>query len=81
LTESLIFTDALGREHSGQPGDYLVESPEGLRCIRPRALFENIYVPLRGSPVSRPTARGFSDPDVISSSGPPEHLPAPALSG
>jgi hypothetical protein len=46
LTDPLIFTDALGREHSGKPGDYLVESSDGLRRITPRHLFEDIYVPL-----------------------------------
>jgi hypothetical protein len=46
LTEPLVFTDALGREHSGQPGDYLVESREGFRRITPQAAFEDIYVPL-----------------------------------
>ncbi len=46
LTEPLAFTDALGREQSGRPGDYLVESPEGLRRITAKALFEDIYVPL-----------------------------------
>ncbi len=46
LTEPLAFTDALGREQSGRPGDYLVESSEGLRRITAKALFEDIYVPL-----------------------------------
>lgn len=46
LTEPLFFTDALGREHSGLPGDYLVESSLGFRRITPRAVFEDIYVPL-----------------------------------
>ena len=46
LTEPLIFTDALGREQSGRPGDYLVESSDGIRRITTRALFEDIYVPL-----------------------------------
>jgi len=46
LTEPLAFTDALGREQSGQPGDYLVESSAGIRCITTQALFEDIYVPL-----------------------------------
>jgi hypothetical protein len=55
LTEPLVFTDALGREHSGHPGDYVVESSEGFRCIRPRALFENIYVPLQASPAAHRT--------------------------
>jgi hypothetical protein len=49
LTAPLIFTDVLGREHSGQSGDYLVESSDGLRRITPRHLFEDIYVPLRAS--------------------------------
>jgi hypothetical protein len=46
LTEALVFTDALGREQSGQPGDYLVESSDGIRRINSQALFEDIYVPL-----------------------------------
>jgi len=46
LTEPLVFTDALGREHSGLPGDYLVESSQGFRRITPQTLFEDIYVPL-----------------------------------
>ena len=46
LTEPLFFTDALGREHSGLPGDYLVESSPGFRRITPRAIFEDVYVPL-----------------------------------
>ncbi|SRR5258706_14761644 len=54
LTADLIFTDALGREHSGQPGDYLVESSDGLRRITPRHLFEDIYVALHASPDSVP---------------------------
>ena len=50
LTEPLIFTDALGREQSGRPGDYLVESSDGIKRITTQAIFEDIYVPL--SPVS-----------------------------
>ena len=63
LTEPLVFTDVLGREQSGQRGDYLVETSEGIRRITSRALFEDIYVPLTpgggkaatlgGRPVSR----------------------------
>ena len=44
LTEPLYFVDALGREHSGQMGDYLVESSDGLRRIAPREIFEDVYV-------------------------------------
>jgi hypothetical protein len=62
LTEPLVFTDALGREQSGQPGDYLVESCEGIRRITTQALFEDIYVPLaqtHGAPdvLARPVTR------------------------
>jgi hypothetical protein len=46
LTEPLVFTDALGREQSGQPGDYMVESSEGIKRITAKILFEDIYVPL-----------------------------------
>lgn len=44
LDQALAFTDALGREHRGQIGDYLVESSDGTRSITPRAIFEDIYV-------------------------------------
>jgi hypothetical protein len=64
LSEPLVFTDALGREQSGQPGDYLVETSEGIKRITTQALFEDIYVPLTQNnngasavltqPVSRP---------------------------
>ncbi|HEY7351794.1 MAG TPA: hypothetical protein VH596_03400 [Terriglobales bacterium] len=46
LTQPLSFKDALGREHSGSPGDYLVQSSEGLFRIAPRGIFEDIYVML-----------------------------------
>jgi len=49
LTEPLVFTDALGREQSGRPGDYLVESSGGIRRITTQTLFEDIYVPLTQS--------------------------------
>ncbi|HSZ61290.1 MAG TPA: hypothetical protein VK828_05815 [Terriglobales bacterium] len=49
LTEPVAFTDALGREQSGQPGDYLVEFSDGIKRITNQALFEDIYVPLEGS--------------------------------
>jgi len=44
LTQPFAFIDALGREHSGQTGDYLVESSDGSRRIAPRQIFEDIYV-------------------------------------
>ena len=44
LTEPLVFIDPLGREHAGQPGDYLVEWSNGLRRILPQSFFEDAYV-------------------------------------
>lgn len=44
LTQPLLFVDALGREHRGQPGDYLVESSDGARRIAPQLIFEDVYV-------------------------------------
>ena len=44
LTEALSFTDPLGREHHGCPGDYLVQSSNGLLRIAPREIFEDVYV-------------------------------------
>jgi len=46
LTESFSLVDALGREHHGEPGDYLVESSDGAQRIAPREVFEDIYVPI-----------------------------------
>ena len=46
LDAPLTFVDAIGREHSGQRGDYLVESSDGSRRIAPREIFEDIYVPM-----------------------------------
>ena len=50
LTEPLVFTDTLGREQAGVPGDYLVESSDGITRIHARAIFEDIYVPLATNP-------------------------------
>jgi hypothetical protein len=49
LTEPLVFVDFLGREHRGNPGDYLVESSDGTRRIAAREIFEDIYVVLEDS--------------------------------
>jgi hypothetical protein len=46
LTQPLVFTDALGRQHSGRPGDYLVETSGGLLSITPQQIFEDVYVPI-----------------------------------
>jgi hypothetical protein len=58
LTEPLVFTDALGREQSGRPGDYLVESSGGIRRITTQALFEDIYVPLAQAQLLSPSRKG-----------------------
>ncbi len=44
LTGPLEFRDALGREHRGERGDYLVESSDGVLRIAPREIFEDVYV-------------------------------------
>jgi hypothetical protein len=54
LTEPLVFTDVLGREQSGQPGDYLVETSAGIKRITTQALFEDIYVPLAATQLHSP---------------------------
>jgi hypothetical protein len=47
LTQPLAFIDPLGREQRGSPGDYLVQSSEGLLRIASREIFEDVYVLLR----------------------------------
>jgi len=44
LNSNLSFTDALGREHCGRKGDYLVEFSDGAVRITPRHFFEDVYV-------------------------------------
>jgi hypothetical protein len=44
LTAPMLLVDALGREHFGDTGDYLVESSDGTQRIAPRLIFEDIYV-------------------------------------
>ncbi len=41
-----MFVDALGHEHNGHIGDYLVESSDGTCRVAPREIFEDIYVPM-----------------------------------
>jgi hypothetical protein len=57
LTQPLFFVDALGREHCGQAGDYLVESSDGGRRIAPQSIFEDIYVAMRPADEYWPTPR------------------------
>jgi hypothetical protein len=66
LREPLSFVDALGREQCGRPGDYLVETSEGLKRITTQSVFEDIYVPLaqdEGAPtvLARPLTRPSED--------------------
>jgi hypothetical protein len=58
LTRRTTFVDALGREHRGNKGDYLVESSDGGRRIAPREIFEDVYVTMDSalSDESRTTA-------------------------
>ncbi|MFY9561573.1 MAG: hypothetical protein WAQ52_15170 [Terriglobales bacterium] len=84
LTEPLVFTDVFGREQSGHPGDYLVESSEGFRRITPRQLFEDIYVPVHPSPSGTSHARGSPQgraPGVLAPQSSPSRIPVPAWSG
>jgi hypothetical protein len=46
LTEPIAFTDPFGHEHVGRPGDYLVETSNGIRRIATQTFFEDAYVPL-----------------------------------
>ena len=54
LTQPLSFIDALGREHSGQAGDYLVEWSDGSRRVAPRQIFEDVYVRMEGTETAWP---------------------------
>jgi hypothetical protein len=55
LAQPLLFVDPLGREHRGQPGDYLVESSDGARRIAPRLIFEDVYVAMGPAREDRPS--------------------------
>jgi hypothetical protein len=66
LTGPLEFRDALGREHRGQSGDYLVESSDGTQRIAPREIFEDVYVAMGSAAEKRPslTRRNFPISDL-----------------
>jgi hypothetical protein len=78
LTQPLVFTDLLGREHSGQPGDYLVETCDGIRRITKCALFEDIYVPLLSEAIGPPGVQKLPDLDSPRHVSANEHLRATA---
>jgi hypothetical protein len=44
LTRPTTIVDALGHEHHGGKGDYLVEFSDGVRRIAQRKFFEDAYV-------------------------------------
>ena len=48
LTQPFSFTDPNGHEHHGRPGDYVIESREGLRISR-REIFEDVYVAMEAT--------------------------------
>ena len=77
LTDSLIFTDALGREQSGQAGDYLVEIFDGLLSIIPRKFFEDIYVPLETAATDSGKSKNMTQPTTILSDRPSSALRSP----
>jgi hypothetical protein len=65
LTEPITFTDVLGREHRGNPGDYLVQSPHGLR-IAQREIFEDVYVLFKGEEAELPNpSAAVSNPESL----------------
>ncbi len=64
LNSNLTFVDALGRQHSGRKGDYLVESSEGVVSIAPRRIFEDIYVPIVADQRRRPTRAMENAPEM-----------------
>jgi hypothetical protein len=67
LTEPMTFTDVLGREHHGNPGDYVVQSAHGLR-IAPRDVFEDVYVLFSGEMVELPSPTAeLSNPKSLAS--------------
>jgi hypothetical protein len=70
LSRSLAFVDALGREHRGKKGDYLVESANGAQRIWPRQLFEDAHVLFDSA--DAPRLPEISQASSQSSSAPPK---------
>jgi hypothetical protein len=82
LTTSLTFSDALGRQHSGRKGDYLVESSDGVLRIAPRQIFEDIYVPLLSgeTPEQQENPPTFSLPPHLTRKSPQPYRNSRSLS-
>ena len=74
LTQPISFMDALGREHHGQAGDYLVEWSDGSRRVAPRQIFEDVYVPMR--PATPDWAASAREPMGALRRRPPSRAPA-----
>ncbi len=55
LEEASTITDINGRPQHGEPGDYLVEAPDGSLRIAPAPVFEDIYVEFEAASI--PMAR------------------------
>jgi hypothetical protein len=75
LSSALSFVDALGRQHSGRKGDYLVESSDGVVSIAPRQIFEDIYVPM--SLAARDGDRDSDNDPIIPPNQAPRKRPQP----
>ena len=82
LTEPLAFTDPLGREHRGSPGDYLVQSSEGLLRIAQREIFEDVNVVMERE-TERETTRKTTHaaPKSVFRSPSSEHIRAAPAAG
>lgn len=57
LTETTVIVDELGKFHTGQPGDYLVQCSDGSQRISPRHVFEDVYVEMSSGAQAGPSAR------------------------
>ena len=53
LTRRTKFVDALGHEHQGVKGDYLIEGCDGTRRIAQQKFFEDVYVIMELPPDGR----------------------------
>ena len=56
LENTCTITDIGGRLQQGDPGDYLVESPDGSQRIAPAHVFEDIYVEFEAADIPRERA-------------------------
>jgi len=75
LTEPISFIDPLGHEHVGRPGDYLVETSNGIRRIATKAFFEDTYVPIAPAHLDPQNGESLERraPDILVRTTPPAH--------